>query len=67
MNRSDAMALRRWIREVNRLGEQYGHEDMAGTPDYPDPDYVDRFKSGETPAQVIAADFGQQEPSHDNQ
>lgn len=63
MNHADAMRLRRWIREVNQLGLQYGYEDMAGTPDDPDFDYVDRFEAGETPAQVIAGDFGEQEPT----
>lgn len=62
MNRQQALALRQWVRDVNKLGERYGHEDMAGTPDDPDEDYVERFEAGETPAQVIAADFGTQPP-----
>ena len=62
MNWEELKALRQWIRELNKLGERYGHEDMAGTPNDPDPDYVDRFKAGETPAQVIASDFDDQQP-----
>lgn len=63
MNLQQAKALRQWIRDVNQLGERYGYEDMAGTPDYPDPEYIERFEAGETPAQVIANDFGGQAPS----
>lgn len=57
MDHKQAMALRQWIRDVNKLGLQYGHEDVAGTPDDPDAEYVDRFLAGESPAAVIAADF----------
>ncbi|MGO4801176.1 hypothetical protein ACEN2T_18000 [Pseudomonas sp. W22_MBD1_FP4] len=63
MNRQQALALRQWIRDVNLLGVRYGYEDMAGTPDYPDGEYVERFESGETPAEVIAANFGAQQPT----
>lgn len=62
MNRQQALALRQWIREVNELGVRYGYEDMAGTPDDPDAEYVERFEAGVTPAQVITADFGDQQP-----
>jgi len=62
MSHEQALPLRQWIREVNRLGEGYGHEDMAGTPEDPDGDYVARFKAGETPEQVIIADFTDQAP-----
>lgn len=63
MNLQKAKALRQWIRDVNQLGLKYGHEDLAGTPDDPDGEYVERFEAGETPAQVIAADFGDQQPT----
>jgi hypothetical protein len=63
MNHKQALALRQWIRDVNKLAERYGHEEMAGTPDDPDAEYVERFEAGETPAQVIAADFGVQQPT----
>lgn len=63
MDRQQALALRQWIRELNALGVRYGYEDMAGTPDDPDAEYVERFDAGETPAQVIAADFGDQRPT----
>ncbi len=63
MNHKQALALRQWIREVNQLGVKYGYEDMAGTPDVPEGEYVERFEAGETPAQVIANDFGDQSPS----
>lgn len=63
MNHKQALALRQWIRDVNQLGARYGHEDIAGTPDDPDTEYVERFEAGETPAQVIAADFGNQQPT----
>lgn len=53
-----AMALRQWIRDCNRLAEKFGHEDPAGTPDDPDPDYVDKFNEGLTPEEVIKEDFG---------
>ncbi|HBO2102340.1 hypothetical protein [Pseudomonas aeruginosa] len=62
MNRQQALALRQWIRELNQLGVRYGYEDMAGPPDDPDAEYVEHFDAGETPAQVIAADFGDQQP-----
>lgn len=62
MNHKQALALRQWIREVNRLGEGYGYEDLAGTPDDPDIDYVARFEAGETPDQVIVADFTDETP-----
>lgn len=62
MNSQQALALRQWIREVNELGVRYGYEDMAGTPDDPDAEYVERFEAGETPDQVITADFGDQQP-----
>lgn len=63
MNSATAKALRQWVRDVNQLGLKYGYEDMAGTPDSPDADYVERFEAGETPTQVIAADFGNQQPT----
>lgn len=63
MNLQQAKALRQWIRDVSQLGLKYGYEDMAGTPDDPDGEYVERFEAGETPAQVIAADFGDQQPT----
>lgn len=63
IDRMSAEELRQWIRDVNMLAERYGHEEMAGTPDKPDADYVKRFEAGETPAQVIAADFGAQQPT----
>ncbi|WP_152227568.1 hypothetical protein [Pseudomonas sp. SCB32] len=63
MRWQDAKALRQWIRDVNALGARFGHEELAGTPDEPDPDYVERWQAGETPAQVIAADFGAQSPT----
>ena len=63
MNLQQAKALRQWIRDVNQLGERYGYEEIAGTPDDPDAEYVERFQAGETPAQVIVADFGDQQPT----
>lgn len=57
MTRKEALALRQWIRDVNALGVQYGFEDIAGTPDDPDAEYVERWQSGETPQDVIAEDF----------
>jgi hypothetical protein len=63
MNHKQALALRQWIRDVNKLAERYGHEEMAGTPDDPDAEYAERFEAGETPAQVIAADFGAKQPT----
>jgi hypothetical protein len=62
MNWKTLKALRQWVRDVNALGLKYGHEDIAGTPDYPDLDYVDRFNAGETPEQVIASDFKAEQP-----
>jgi hypothetical protein len=32
MNHKQALALRQWIRDVNKLAERYGHEEVAGTP-----------------------------------
>lgn len=58
-----AKALRQWIRDYNRLAEPYGHEDAAGMPDDPDPDYVDMFEAGMTPEQAIQSDFGERPPS----
>lgn len=63
MNLHQAKALRVWIREVNKMGEKFGYEDLAGTPDDPDDEYVARFQSGETPDEVITSDFGTQQPS----
>ncbi len=57
MTHKEALALRQWIREVNALGEQYGFEEIAGTPDDPEAEYVERWREGETPAEVIAEDF----------
>jgi len=57
MNWQQLKALRAWVREVNGLGLKHGYEDMAGTPNDPDPEYVERFENGETPEQVIASDF----------
>ncbi|HBP1199007.1 TPA: hypothetical protein L5621_006293 [Pseudomonas aeruginosa] len=59
MTHKEALALRQWIRDVNALGAQYGHEDMAGSPDEPDAEYVERWQAGETPAEVVAEDFRQ--------
>jgi hypothetical protein len=64
MNWQELKALRQWIREVNAEGLRYGHEDMAGTPDDPDSGYVERWQAGETPAEVIAADFSAQQPTN---
>lgn len=50
-------ALRQWIRDYNKLAEAYGHEDAAGTPDEPDPEYVELFATGMTPEEAIRADF----------
>lgn len=61
MNWKTAKAMRQWIRDYNKLAEKYGHEDAAGTPDDPDPDYVDKFNEGLTPEQVIELDFGDQD------
>jgi hypothetical protein len=63
MNQKQVLALRQWIRDVNQLGKQYGLEDMAGTADDPNGEYVDRFMAGETPEQVIASDFPDQSPT----
>lgn len=63
MNWKDTKALRQWIRDINARGLRFGHEDLAGTPEDPDLDYVDRWRAGETVDQVIAADFGDQLPS----
>lgn len=63
MNWQEMKALRQWIREVNAEGVRFGHEEMAGTPDDPDPDYVELWREGKTPAEVIAADFGTQAPT----
>ncbi|CAI9912252.1 TPA: hypothetical protein ACNVX4_006306 [Pseudomonas aeruginosa] len=57
MTQKEALELRQWVREVNALGEQFGFEDMAGTPDAPDAEYVERWREGETPEEVIAEDF----------
>ncbi|HHM8677488.1 hypothetical protein [Pseudomonas aeruginosa] len=57
MTHKEALALRQWIRDVNALGERYGFEEIAGTPDDPDAEYVERWREGETPAEVIAEDF----------
>lgn len=54
---------RQWIREVNKQAEQYGHPELAGTPDNPDAAYVKWFEADQTPAQVIAAVFGSQQPT----
>lgn len=57
MTLKEAMALRQWIREVNALGVAYGFEELAGSPDDPDPEYVERWREGETPQEVILEDF----------
>lgn len=57
--------LRQWIRDVNKLGDKYGHEEIAGTPNEPDEEMVDAFKRGLSPEQVIAEAFGDAEPTHD--
>jgi len=64
MNHKQMMARRQWVRDVNKLGGKYGHEDVAGTPDYPDPDWVDAFERGLTAEQAIAEAFGDAEPTH---
>lgn len=52
---------RQWIRDVNKLGEQYGHPELAGTPDNPDAAYIKCFEADQTPSQVIASVFGGQQ------
>ena len=54
---------RQWIRDVNKLGERYGHPGLAGTPDNPDAAYIKCFEAGQTPAQVIASVFGAHQPA----
>jgi hypothetical protein len=54
MNLQQAKALRQWIRDMNALGLRYGYEDM---------EYIERFEAGETPAQVMANNFGDQTPT----
>lgn len=51
------------IRDVNNLGERYGHPGLAGTPDNPYAAYIKCFDAGQTPAQVIAYVFGAQQPT----
>jgi hypothetical protein len=55
--------LRQWVRDVNKLGEKYGHEEMAGTPDEPDAEMVDVFERGLTPEQAVAECFCGQRPN----
>lgn len=55
--------LRQWIRDVNRLGDDYGHEETAGTPDEPEAEMVDAFKRGLTPEQAIIEAFGDATPT----
>jgi len=52
---------RQWIRDVNKLADQYGYPELAGTPDTPDAAYIKRFEADQTPAQVIASVFGAQQ------
>lgn len=52
---------RKWVRDVNKLGEQYGHPELAGTPDNPNAAYIKCFEADQTPAQVIASVFGTQQ------
>lgn len=54
---------RQWIRDVNKLAEWYGHPELAGTPDNPNAAYVKWFEADQSPAQVIAAVFGPQQPT----
>lgn len=63
MTHKQMLALRQFVQEVNKLGEAYGHEEMAGTPDDPDPDVIDAFERGLTPEQVIAEAFGNCQPT----
>jgi hypothetical protein len=63
LDRKFAEERRQWIRDVNKLAEQYGHQELAGTPDNPDAAYVRWFEADQTPAQVISAVFGSQQPT----
>lgn len=58
MDWATAKRMRQWVREVNALGTQYGHEEAAGTPDHPDPDMLELFERGLSPQQAITEAFG---------
>lgn len=70
MNRPDdagstaKLSLRTWVDEVNALGARFGHEAIAGPANDPDPEYVDRWRAGETPAETVESDFASHIAAH---
>lgn len=58
MDMQTARRMRQWVRDVNALGLKYGHEEAAGSLEFPDPDMLDLFERGLTPEQAIAEAFG---------